>query len=77
MKTSKGPVIIYRHEGGGGAILWGDPLIFGGKNGGSPETLEGFREGTTQIFLENEDMVGEGEWGGEGIAKVIKCYSVK
>ena len=27
---------------------------------GSLKTLEGFRGGTTQIFLENEDMGGEG-----------------
>ena len=36
---------------------------------GSLKTLEGFRGGTTQIFLENEDMGGGGV-----IAKVIKCY---
>ena len=42
-------------------------MIFRRTKGGSPETLEGFREGTTQIFLENEDMVaGGGGNGGEG-----------
>ena len=41
-------------------------MIFRRTNEGSPETLEGFREGTTQIFLENEDMVGGGGMGGEG-----------
>ena len=45
-KLAKGPVIIYRLEGGGGT------------KGGSLKTLEGFRVGTTQICLENEDMVG-------------------
>ena len=29
--------------------------------GGSAETLEGFRGGTTEIFLENEDMGGAGD----------------
>ena len=36
--------------------------------GRSLETLDGFRRGTTQICLENEDM------GGGGFAKVIKSY---
>ena len=39
----------------------------GGFQGGSLKTLEGFRGGTTQICLENEDMGG-------GIVKVIKNY---
>ena len=66
MKPSKGPVIIYRHGGGGGGFGGGGHLIFGGTNGGSPETLKGFREGTTQIFLENEGMHGWGEGMGGG-----------
>ena len=37
------------------------------QKGRSLKTLEGFRGGTSQICLENEDMGG-------GIAKVIKCY---
>ena len=37
------------------------------EKGESLKTLEGFRGGTTQNCLENEDM-------GEGVAKVIKCY---
>ena len=45
----------------GGDDFWGDHLIFRRTNAGSPETLEGFRERTTQICLENEDMVGGGE----------------
>ena len=41
---------------------------------GSLKTLEGFRGGTTQICLENEDIgVGWGRGGGE-IAKVMKSY---
>ena len=36
-----------------------DHLIFGRKKGGSLKTLQGFRAGTTQIWLENEAM-----WGG-------------
>ena len=38
--------------------------------GGSLKTLEGFIEGTTQIYLENEEI----SRGGGGIAKVNKCY---
>ena len=37
------------------------------QKGRSLKTLEGFRGGTSQICLENEDTGG-------GIAKVIKCY---
>ena len=33
----------------------------GEQNGGSLKTLEGFRGGTTQICLENEDMCGDRE----------------
>ena len=65
VKTSKGLVIIYRHGGAGDFGGW-DHLIFKRTNGGSLKTLEGFREGTTQIFLENEDMVGGGRGGGMG-----------
>ena len=59
--------------GGGGRGFWGDHLIFrktkGGSivtenpKGGSLKTLEGFRGGTTQIRLENEEMSG-GRGGG-------------
>ena len=75
MKTSKGPVIIYRH---GGAVDFGgwDHLIFRRTNGGSPKTLEGFREGTTQIFLENEDMVGGGGGGNGGEGESRKSSNV-
>ena len=55
-------------------VGWGRRIFFGGgsvvtenPSGGSMKTLEAFRGETTQICLENEDMVG-------GIAKVIKCY---
>ena len=37
------------------------------------KTLEGFRGGTTQICLENED-VWWGGGGGAGIVKVIERY---
>ena len=63
MKTSKGPVIIYRH-GVGGDFGGGDLLIFRRTNGGSPETLEGFREGTTSWKMKT--WLGGGEWGGGG-----------
>ena len=63
-KRTKGPLIIYCLGGILGGITW----FLGEQKGGSLKTLEGFRGGTTQIRLENEDM-----WGG-GIAKVIKCY---
>ena len=65
---SKGPVIIYRLEGGRGC--WeGDHLIFrrtkqGGSvvtenpKGGITENFGRIQRGTTQICLENEDMVG-------------------
>ena len=45
----------------GGSVVTENP------KGGSLKNLEGFRGGTTQICLENEDMGG-------GIAKVIKRY---
>ena len=72
----KGLVIIYplgRREN-----FRGDHLIVGEQKegsvvtenpkGGSLKTLEGFRAWTTQICLENEDMVA-----GE-VARVIKSY---
>ena len=46
----------------------GDQSYLRTQKGGSLKTLEGFRGGTTQICLENEDI------GGGGVAKVIKCY---
>ena len=52
---------------GGGEEIRGDHFIFGrtkggiSPKGGSLKTLEGFKEGTTQICLENKDM-----WGGGG-----------
>ena len=55
--------MIFRTTKGGGSVVTENP------KGGIADALEGFREGTTQIFLENEDM-----GGGGGIAKVIKCY---
>ena len=55
---------------GVGGGFWGNYLIFRETKGGISCKLgtkrEGFRGGTTQICLENEDM--------GGIAKVIKCY---
>ena len=48
-------------EGGGGGFLGGSREQKGGlvvtknRKGGSLKTLEGFRGGTTQICLENED----------------------
>ena len=50
-------------------IFW-PPGVYGqlAFYGGSLKTLEGFREGTTQICLENEDVRGG------GIAQVIKSY---
>ena len=54
---SKGPVIIYRLEGGGGC--WeGDHLIFRRTKQGGSVVTENPKGGTTQICLENEDMVG-------------------
>ena len=64
----KGPIIIYRLEGGGGC--WdGNHLIFrrtkqGGSvvtenpKGGITENFGRIQRGTTQICLENEDMGG-------------------
>ena len=51
----------FKEKKKGGSVVTENP------SGGSMKTLEAFRGGTTQICLENEDMVG-------GIAKVIKCY---
>ena len=53
---AKGPVIIYRLGGGGDKR--GDQSKLRTQKGRSLKTLEGFRGGTTQIWLENEDMVG-------------------
>ena len=39
-----------------------------GGRGGGLKTLAGFRGGTTQICLKNEDV------GGGGVPKVIKSY---
>ena len=45
--------------GGGRRIFWGGSVITENpKGGGSLKTVEGFRGGTTQICLENEDMGG-------------------
>ena len=45
--------------GGGGRIFLGGSVITENpKRGGSLKTVEGFRGGTTQICLENEDMRG-------------------
>ena len=53
--------------GGGGEDFSGDHLIFRNQMGGSLKTLEGFRRGTTQTCLENEDMLG----GSRKSSKVI------
>ena len=81
---SKAPVIIYHRggDGGGGRLdnFRGDHLIFGRTKGGISCNWEPKRGdhwklwkdsegGTTQIFLENEDMEGGG-----GDAKNIKSY---
>ena len=55
-KLAKGPVIIYCLGGGGDKR--GDQLKLRTQKGGSLKTLEGFRGGTTQTCLVNEDMVG-------------------
>ena len=55
-KWAQGPVIIY-HLGGGGDKR-GDQSKLRTQKGRSLKTLEGFRGGITQIWLENEDMVG-------------------
>ena len=58
-KWAKGPVIIYPLGGGGDKR--GDQSKLRTQKGRSLKTLEGFRGGTTQIWLENEDMVGDRE----------------
>ena len=47
-------------EGGGGRriFLGGSVITESPKGGGTLKTVEGFRGGTTQICLENEDMGG-------------------
>ena len=48
-----------RGGGGGRRIFWGGSVITENpKGGGSLKTVEGFRGGTTQICLENEDIEG-------------------
>ena len=64
--TIKGPVIIYRLRGrriisGITRFLGekkGESVVTDNPKGGTLKTLEGFRGGTTQICLENEDMGG-------------------
>ena len=48
----------YLSPWGGKDFFGGVYLILGGQKGGSLKTLEGFRAGTTQICLENEDSGG-------------------
>ena len=45
--------------GGGRRTFWGGSVVTENpKGGGSLKTVEGFRAGTTQICLENEDLGG-------------------
>ena len=59
----EGKHLIFRRTKGGG-----QSVVTEHRKGRSLEPLDGFRGGTTQICLENEDM------GGGGCAKVIKSY---
>ena len=61
--VEKEALLENKRGGKGGSVVTENP------KGGSLKSLEGFRGGTTQIRLENED-----KRGGEGIAKVIKSY---
>ena len=69
---NKRPVIIYRLGEGGerrilGGITWflgeqkGDQSQLRNQKGESLKTLKGFKGGTTQIYLENEDKGGDRE----------------
>ena len=64
LQASKGALGTghYLSPGGGGGgrrIFWGGSVITENpKGGGSLKTFEGFRGGTTQICLENEDIEG-------------------
>ena len=64
LQASKGALGTghYLSPGGGGGgrrIFWGGSVITENpKGGGSLKTVEGFRGGTTQICLENEDIEG-------------------
>ena len=75
---NKRPVIIYRLGEGGerrilGGMTWflgeqkGGSVVTEKPNGGISENFGRIQRGTTQTYLENEDM-----GGGGGIAKVIK-----
>ena len=55
-----------RGGGKGGSVVTENP------KGGSLKSLEGFRGGTTQIRLENEDKRGGGGGGSRQSSKVIR-----
>ena len=64
LQASKGALGTghYLSPGGGGGgrriFLGGSVITENPKGGGSLKTVEGFRGGTTQICLENEDIEG-------------------
>ena len=66
LQASKGALATghYLSPGGGGGgggrriFLGGSVITENPKGGGSLKTVEGFRGGTTQICLENEDIEG-------------------
>ena len=64
LQASKGALGTghYLSPGGGGGgrriFLGGSGITENPKGGGSLKTVEGFRGGTTQICLENEDIEG-------------------